>query len=338
MSNDKNRQVILVSRPEQRPQVDNFRLAESPVPEPGPNEVLVRVIYLSIDPAMRGWMAEAANYSDPVPLGTVMRSAGVGRVEASNAPDYARGDYVYGWFGWQDWAAVPASAIVRKVDATIAPLSTALGVLGLNGVTAWYGLLRIAQPKQGEAVLVSTAAGAVGSAVGQIARIQGCRTSGLAGSDEKVRMCQEEFGYDAALNYREETDMGAAIDRLCPRGIDIYFDNVGGATLDAVLPRLRVGGRVVICGTIANDAATPPLGPRVERPLLVARARMQGFVIMDHFDVFPEAVAELAHWLHQGRLRYREDVVDGLARAPEALLRVLQGRNKGKQIVRVAAE
>ena len=335
-----NSQIVLKSRPAGRVTADLFTLAESPRPSPGPGEMLIRVLYLSVDPAMRGWIAEAANYSAPVPLGGVMRSFTLGQVAESNHPGYAPGDLVYGRQGWQEWAVSDGADIDRKVDPADGPVTAALHVLGLNGITAWFGLLEVGEPKAGETVVVSTAAGAVGSVVGQIAKIKGCRAVGITGSAEKMRQCLDEFGYDAALDYHAETDLAAALGAACVQGVDVYFDNTGGPIADAVMAHLNVGARIVVCGTMgipdigANDP--PPQGPRPNRALLVARARMQGFLVLDHMHRADEAVAALSQWLREGKLRYAEDIVDGLEHAPAALVRLLAGENRGKMLVRLA--
>jgi NADPH-dependent curcumin reductase CurA len=333
-----NRQVRLKARPTGIPQAEHFEIVEAPVPQPREGQVLVRNLYLSVDPAMRGWVNAAANYAEPVAIGTVMRSLAAGRVEASRHPGFQPGDLVSGWFGWQDYAAVDVAAIDRKVTDTDLPLSTSLGVLGLNGVTAYFGLLDVGQPKAGETVIVSTAAGAVGSCVGQIAKLMGCRTVGIAGGPEKVRLCREEFGFDAAVDYRAG-DLDAALAAACPEGADVYFDNTAGPISDAVHRRLRVGARAVICGTasVANWDP-PPQGPRVERALLVKRARMQGFVVLDYKARYPEALGALAKWIRQGRLRYREHILDGIEHAPGAIASLYRGENLGKQLIRLTAE
>jgi len=335
-----NRQIVLKSRPSGHITTDLFELAEAPRPVPGPGEMLVRVLYLSVDPAMRGWISEAANYSAPVPLGAPMRSFTLGEVALSNHPDYAPGDLVYGRQGWQDWAVSDGADIDRKVDPAEGPVTAALHVLGLNGITAYFGLLEVGQPKEGETVVVSTAAGAVGSIVGQIAKIRGCRAVGITGSAAKVQQCLDEFGYDAALDYKAEADLATALEAACPSGVDVYFDNTGGPVSDAVLAHLNKGARIVICGTMGIPDVGPgeaaPQGPRPNRALLVARARMQGFLVLDHMHRADEAVAELSQWLRDGRLRYAEDIMDGLENAPAALTRVLAGENRGKMLVRVA--
>ena len=333
-----NRQVRLKSRPAGIPQAENFELASAPVPDLGEGQVLVRNIYLSAEPAMRGWVSAVANYSEPVALGAVMRSLAVGRVEQSRHQDFKVGEFVTGMFGWQDYTVLETQAIQRKLPANDVPISTALGVLGLNGLTAYFGLLEAGAPKSGETVLVSTAAGAVGSCVGQIARIMGCRSVGIAGGPEKVRLCLDEFGYDAAIDYKA-AELDAALAAACPAGIDVYFDNTAGAISDAVMQRLNVGARVVICGT-ASIASwdPPPQGPRVERHLLVKRARMQGILIFDFASRFPAGLALLTEWVRAGRIRYREDILEGIEEAPGSIAGLYRGENLGKRLIRIAPE
>jgi NADPH-dependent curcumin reductase CurA len=270
-----------------------------------------------------------------------MRSFTLGEVVQSKHPDYTPGELVYGRQGWQEWAVSDGADIDRRVNPADGPVTAALHVLGLNGITAWFGLLEAGEPKAGETVVVSTAAGAVGSVVGQIAHIKGCRAVGITGSAAKVRQCLDEFGYDAALDYKAEVDLAAALGVACGQGVDVYFDNTGGAISDAVLAHLKVGARIVICGTMgipdAGPGEPPPEGPRPNRALLVARARMQGFLVLDHMHRADEAVAELAQWLREGRLRYAEDITDGLENAPDALVRLLAGENRGKMLVRVGS-
>ena len=338
MEQDINCQVLLKSRPADIPQAENFEIVEAPVPEPGENEVLVRNIYLSVEPAMRGWVSEIANYSEPVGLGTVMRAFTVGRVAASHHPDFRPGEFVTGMFGWQDYALVEAKVIQRKVTETDIPISTSLGVLGLNGVTAYFGLLEIGQPKAGETVVVSTAAGAVGSCVGQIAKIKGCRTAGITGGPEKVRICRDEFGYDTAIDYKAG-GLDSALAAACPEGIDVYFDNTAGSISDEVLNHLNVGARVVICGTASIASWEPiPMGPRVERHLLVKRARIQGFLVLDYIERYADALQELTPWVRQGLIRYREDIFDGIEQAPGSIAGLYRGENFGKRLIRIAPE
>jgi len=335
MRNDTNRQVILTSRPTDIPQAEHFELRESAVPEIGDGQFLLRNIYLSVDPAMRGWVSAVANYSEPVALGSVMRSISVGEVIESRHPDYAAGELVCGLFGWQEFALSDGSEVWFKHDPALAPVSTALGVLGINGLTAYFGLLDVGQPKAGETVVVSTAAGAVGSAVGQIAKIQGCRTVGITGSDDKVALCREAFGYDTAVNYHAD-DLDGALAAACPDGIDVYFDNTAGRVSDAVYRQLNVGARCAICGTASVSSWEPwPEGPRLERHLLVKRARAQGFLLFDFQDRFAETRTQLAQWLNEGRLSYREDMLDGLEHAPGAIARLYAGENRGKLLIRL---
>jgi NADPH-dependent curcumin reductase CurA len=334
-----NRQVILSSRPTGIPQAEHFTLVETPVPVPAEGQVLVRNLYLSVEPAMRGWVNAVANYSEPVAIGAVMRSLAIGRVEASRDPSYAPGDIVTGLFGWQDYAAVPARGIDRKLDPESGlPITTALGVLGLNGLTAYFALLDIGQPKAGETVVVSTAAGSVGSCVGQIAKIKGCRAVGIAGGPVKTRQCLEDFGYDAAIDYKAD-GLEAALDAACPKGIDVYFDNTSGPISDAVLRRLAVGARVIICGTASIASWDPiPQGPRVERHLLVKRARMQGFLVFDYIRQYAQARRELEGWVREGRIRYLEDILEGIERAPDSIAGLYRGENLGKRLIRIAPE
>lgn len=330
-----NRQVILTSRPTGVAQAEHFAIVESPMPVSGDGQLLIRNLFLSVEPAMRGWIADAGNYAAPVAIGAVMRSLAVGEIVASNHPAHRTGDYVTGWFGWQDYAAVDATAIVRRVTETDLPLSLALGVLGINGVTAHLALTSIGEPKPGETVLVSTAAGSVGSAVGQIAALFGCRPVGITGGAAKVAQCIAEFGYVAAIDYKAG-DLAAQIEETCPDGVNVYFDNTAGAISDAVYPRLAIRARVVICGTASIPIWNPwPQGPRIERHLLVKRVRAQGFVIFDHADRWDDSVAQLADWVRGGQLRYAEDILHGIEACPDALAGLYRGENKGKRIIRL---
>jgi NADPH-dependent curcumin reductase CurA len=330
-----NRQCILVSRPDGIAQAENFAVIES---EPLPlaeRQIRIRNSFLSVEPAMRGWIADAGNYSDPVSIGSVMRALAVGEVVESRNPDFQSGEIVTGWFGWQEEAIADAAAIVRRVEKSDLPHSLALGVLGINGVTAHLALTMIGQPQAGETVLVSTAAGAVGSAVGQIAKILGCRTVGITGGPEKVTRCVQNFGYDEAVDYKSP-GLAEALDAACPEGIDVYYDNTAGSISDTVYPRLALNARVVVCGTAAISSWDPwPTGPRVERYLLLKRARMQGFVIFDHMDRYAGSVAQLADWIRDGRLTYEEDILDGIDACPDALAGLYRGENKGKRIIRL---
>jgi NADPH-dependent curcumin reductase CurA len=330
-----NRQVLLRTRPNGIPQAENFEIVEIAVPELADRQVLVRNQFLSVEPAMRGWVSAVANYSKPVGLGEVMRAFTAGTVVKSRHPGYREGDAVTGLLGWQEFAVTDGSAISRKIKETDLPLSLSLGVLGLNGVTAYFGLLEVGQPRPGDTVVVSTAAGSVGSAVGQIAKLSGCRTVGLTGGSVKAEICNRDFGFDAAIDYKAG-NIAAALAAACPRGVDVYFDNTSGAISDAVLERLAIGARVVICGT-ASVASwdPPPLGPRVERHLLVKRARMSGFLAFDFQHRYEEAIARLAQWVRDGRLRYREDIADGIEHCPGAIAELYRGENLGKRLIRL---
>ncbi len=330
-----HRQVLLVRRPSGIPSAADFEVVRRPMPRPGPGEVLVRNAWLSVEPAMRGWVSAVANYSQPVPLGAVMRSFAAGHVVASDDGAWPVGTPVTGLLGWQEYAVVRPEVLRRVEDADL-PLSTALGVLGINGVTAHYGLLEVGCPRPGETVVVSTAAGGVGSAVGQIARMQGCRTVGITGGEVKRQLCLKRYGYDAALDYRAasfESDLA----RELAGGVNVYFDNTAGRISDLVWPHLAVGARIVVCGTAGVASWDPwPQGPRLERHLLVKRARVQGFVIFDHDDHGPVARRDLAAWIRDGRLVYDEDVLEGIEQAPGAIEGLYRGENLGKRLIRVA--
>jgi NADPH-dependent curcumin reductase CurA len=330
-----NKQVLLKSRPSGIPQAEHFELAQVPIPEPGDRQFLVRNEFLSVEPAMRGWVSAVANYSTPVGIGEVMRAFAAGTVIKSRHPGYADGDKVMGMLGWQDYAVSDGTNITRKVQEADLPLSLSLGVLGLNGVTAYFGLLDLGLPKPGDTVVVSTAAGSVGSAVGQIAKLMGCRTVGITGSATKVALCKDAFGYDDAIDYKAG-DLDAALKAACPHGIDVYFDNTSGAISDAVIKQINVGARIVICGT-ASIASwdPPPMGPRVERHILVKRARMSGLIVFDYAHRTEEAVTRLAQWIRDGKLKYREDIVDGIEHAPGAIAELYRGENLGKRLIRL---
>src|ERR1700756_1951009 len=332
----KNRQIWLRSRPNGIPQAADFDLREVELPIPSDGEFLVRHAYLSADPAMRGWIADKSTYWPRIEVGDTMRAFAAGEVVQSRHPAYAVGDKVMGIFGWQDYSAVKQSQVMRKVLETDLPLSLSLGILGLNGLTAYFGLLDVCRPKSGETVAVSTAAGGVGSAVGQIAKIKGCRTIGFAGGAEKVRQCIEEFGYDSAVDYKSTADLDEALARLCPDGVDAFFDNTSGAIHDAVGRRINVGARIAICGT-ASYASWDPWneGPRPERHLLVKRAIMQGFLTTDFAPRYEEAVAALAGWIRSGKLRYREDMQEGIEAAPASIAMLYAGENRGKLVIRL---
>jgi NADPH-dependent curcumin reductase CurA len=328
-----NRQVRLKSRPNGIPQAEHFEIVTTDLPDIAELQFLVRNAYLSVEPAMRGWVAAVANYSKPVGIGEVMRSFAAGTVVASRHPDYQEGDAVMGLLGWQEFAMSDGSTITRKVREKDLPLSLSLGVLGLNGVTAYFGLLDVGQPRPGDTVVISTAAGAVGSAVGQIAKLMGCRTVGITGGPVKCELAREAFGYDEAIDYKSGS-VSDALARACPDGVNVYFDNTAGAISDAVLAQLAVGARVVICGT-ASVASwdPPPTGPRVERHLLVKRARMAGLLVFDYQHRYEEAIARVAGWVRNGRLRYREEIVEGIGNCPGAIAELYRGENLGKRLI-----
>ena len=331
-----NRRVVLHSRPVGEPKPSDFELVDSPVPKPGLGEVLSRTIYLSLDPYMRGRMDEGRSYAPSVELGQVMVGATVSEVVESHHPGFAAGDFVLGYDGWQAFA-VSSGAGMRKLDPARAPISTALGVLGMPGMTAYVGLLDIGQPQPGETVVVSAASGAVGSVVGQIARINGCRVVGIAGSAEKCAYVVDELGFDAAINHRAQ-ELGPALQGACPHGVDVYFDNVGGVVLDTVLRLLNRNARIPLCGMISQyNAATPPPGPNL-RSLLVNRALIKGFIVSDHGDRLPAFLSDATRWVQEGALKYREDIVDGLDAAPAAFIGLLRGENFGKLLVQVGTD
>jgi NADPH-dependent curcumin reductase CurA len=359
-----NRQIQLAARPKGLPKVSDFQLVETPVKDPGAGELLIRTVFLSVDPYMRGRMNERRSYADPVAIGEVMVGEAVGVVEQSNNNRYKPGDVVGGMFGWQEYAISDGRGL-RRVDPSIAPISTALGVLGMPGMTAYFGLLEIGQPISalkngtgsgpsalqsanraarevpvpffGETVVVSGAAGAVGSAVGQIAKIKGCRVVGIAGSDEKIDHITKDLGFDAGFNYKSSDNYVVKLKELCPGGIDVYYDNVGGPVTDAVFPLINVGARIVVCGQIAGYNSTQAeQGPRFLWKLIEKRARVQGFLVFDFAPRYKEALAELSQWVRDGKLKYREHVVTGIENAPEAFLGLFKGENIGKQLVKVS--
>jgi hypothetical protein len=331
-----NRQVRLAARPVGLPKDSDWDHTEEPVTEPGDGEVLVKVKYLSLDPAMRGWMNDARSYMPPVGLGEVMRAGGCGEVVASGHPGFAPGDHVTGVTGIQEYATLSGDALV-KVDPELAPLPVYIGTLGMPGMTAYFGLLDIGKPKEGDTVVVSGAAGAVGGVVGQIAKIKGCRAVGIAGGKEKCRHVVEELGFDGCVDYKSD-NVAKALRQHCPDGIDVYFDNVGGEILDAALAQLARHARVVICGAISQYNATEGMrGPANYMSLLVNRATMTGFLVFDFASRFGEAAKEMAGWLADGRLKTFEDVATGgVANFPDTLLRLFRGENTGKLVLEVS--
>ncbi|HWP49498.1 MAG TPA: NADP-dependent oxidoreductase [Candidatus Limnocylindrales bacterium] len=335
MSNT-NRQITLASRPVGYPKLSDFKLVESPIPVPGEGQILVRTLYLSLDPYQRGRMSDAPSYAKPVQIGEVMIGEIVGKVIESHHPDFKEGEIIAGYLGWQEYAVSDGKGL-RKVDPTLAPISTALGVLGMPGMTAYFGLLDIGKPQPGETVFVSGAAGAVGSIVGQIAKIKGCRVVGSAGDNTKVDFLVKELGFDAAFNYKTVSDYYEKLKELCPNGIDVYFDNVGGPLTDAVFRWINVKARVVICGQIHDyNLEKPELGPRFLRQLIIKRARVEGFLVFDYADRYGEALQQLAEWFKAGKLKYRETIAEGIENAPQAFISMLKGGNIGKQLVKIS--
>ncbi len=330
-----NRQIKLAARPAGMPKASDFELVESVIPEPAEGEVLVRTLYLSVDPYQRGRMNEGRSYAKGVEIGEVMIGGVVGEVAASRHSNFQEGEFVNGDVGWQTHGIVDGKHL-RKVDPDVAPISTALGVLGMPGMTAYFGLLEVGSPGPGETVVVSGAAGAVGSLVGQIAKIKGCRVVGIAGSEEKVNYLVNDLGFDAAFNYKETKDYRSELERFCPKGIDVYFDNVGGKISDAVFPQLNLKARVAVCGQISQyNLERPERGPRFLWHLIVKRARVTGFLVFDFEERFPEALMQMATWVRAGEVNYREDVVEGLENAPNAFIGMLNGENIGKRLVKV---
>ncbi len=331
-----NRQIVLRSRPVGMPKPSDFDLVESPRPTPKDGEVLTRTIYLSLDPYMRGRISGARSYAPSVEPGQVIVGGTVGEVLESRHPAVARGDLVLGYDGWQSHAVSKGGAL-RKLDPKQAPISTALGVLGMPGMTAYVGLLDIGRPKPGETVVVSAASGAVGSAVGQIAKIKGARAVGIAGSPDKCDYVVRALGFDACVNYKTG-DLPAALKAACPSGIDVYFENVGGDVLRAVMTLLNQNARIPLCGLISQYNATEPTpGPDL-RAFLFNRVLLKGFIVSDHLDRMGDFLAECGGWLREGRLKHREDIVEGLEQAPEAFIGLLQGKNFGKLLVRVGED
>lgn len=328
-----NRRIVLASRPEGAASTSNFRLEEQQMPTLQPGQVLVRNLWLSLDPYMRGRMNEGRSYVAAQPLNEVMGGGTAGEVKESRNPAFAVGDKVVGYLGWQEYGISDGTGLY-KVDARQIPLSAYLGAVGMPGVTAWYGLNTIIEPKAGETVLVSAASGAVGSVVGQLAKIAGCRAIGIAGGAEKCSYVTEELGFDACIDYKSQ-DVGKTLKEAAPQGVDGYFENVGGEILDAVLPRMNVFGRIALCGLIAGYDGKPiPLNNPAW--FLISRLKLQGFIISEHMDVWPAALKELGAHVASGRLKYRETVAQGIMNAPQAFLGMLKGANFGKQLVKLA--
>jgi NADPH-dependent curcumin reductase CurA len=332
------RRVVLVRRPPGEPTEADFRIETAPVHEPGPREVLVRIIYLSLDPYMRGRMRDVASYAPPVGVGEVMTGGTVGEVVQSNHPSFKVGDIVEDRLGWQEYA-VTGGAGLRKIDPTLAPISTANGVLGMPGMTAYFGLLEVGQPRPGETVVVSAASGAVGQVVGQLAKRAGCRAVGIAGGAKKCAFVTDTLGLDACVDYKRSTDLQGAVRAACPKGVDVYFDNVGGAVSDAVFLNLNFFSRVALCGSISQyNAAAPELGPRLLGLFVGRRVTMRGFIVSDFAGRWGPAMRQMGEWVRSGALKYKEDIVEGIDAAPRAFIGLLRGENFGKLQVRLGPE
>ena len=341
MNVQQNRQVLLAARPVGEPKASDFNLVKTDIPVPGDGDVLCRTIYLSLDPYMRGRMNATKSYADPVEIGSVMEGGTVSRVISTKNESFDEGDIVVARTGWQDYAAIPGAQL-RKVDPTLAPISTAVGVLGMPGMTAYTGLLNIGKPQPGETVVVAAASGAVGAIVGQIAKIKGCKAVGLAGSPEKCDYVTNELGFDACVNHRD-SDLAEQLSQACGDGIDVYFENVGGVVWEAVLPLFNMRARVPVCGLISHYNATglpgaPNRVPELMFKVLTHRLTLRGFIVRDYDNQQEEFLSNTANWLKDGKIRYREDFVDGLEKAPEALIGLLKGNNFGKLIVQVSPD
>ena len=336
---DTARRIVLASRPVGEPKPSDFRLEEFPVPAPGAGEVLLRTLWLSLDPYMRGRMSDAPSYAAPVGIGEVMEAGTVSEVAASNNDKFAKGDIVLSRAGWQTHALSNGSGL-RKLDPALAPVSTALGVLGMPGMTAYSGLLEIGQPKAGETVVVSAASGAVGSVVGQIAKIKGARAVGIAGGPDKCRYVTQELGFDDCVDHRA-ADFAEKLKASCPKGIDVYFENVGGPVAEAVFPLLNTFARIPVCGLIAQYSATElPAGPnrvpQLFRAVLTKRLTIRGFIVTDFAAKHADFLRDVSAWIKEGRIKYREDIAEGIENAPSAFMGLLKGKNFGKQLVRIA--
>ena len=334
MNNEINIRVLLKSRPVGFPTEDDFQIVESSIPEPEEGEIVVKVEWLSLDPYMRGRMNDAKSYASPVEIGEVMVGGAAGRVVHSRSPAFSVGDSVEGRLGWQSYA-LSDGAGVRKFDESLGPLQTSIGILGMPGLTAYFGFLDVCSPNPGETVVVSAASGAVGQVVGQIAKIMGCRVIGTAGSDSKVQYIVEELGFDSGINYKTQ-NVGDALDQECPEGIDVYFDNVGGLVTDSVMDRLNIRARIAVCGQISQyNLKEPDLAPRNLGILTRSQAKMEGFLVFAYENRYEEGLNMMAKWIKEGKLRYREDVVDGLENAPRTFIGMLNGENFGKTLIKV---
>jgi hypothetical protein len=333
-----NRQYYLASRPLGEPNASHVPARDVPVAEPADGEVVLRNLYISLDPAIRGWMGDEPNYIEPIALGDAVRSTVIGRVVKSNSPDFSPGDVAMTMGGWELYTTVQAATLNILDENAGIPLSLFLGALGPTGLTAYFGLLEVGKPKAGETVLVSAAAGAVGSVVGQIARMKGCRVVGMAGSDDKCRWLKEDLGFDAVINYKTCGDYEAAIRTACPNGVDVYFDNVGGEILDATLLCLNKHARVAVCGWISTYNVPEAPGPRNLWQLVAESVTLQGFTVLDYLDRFGEGIGQLAQWVMAGEIQFREEVVDGLDNILPTFLKLFDGSNQGKLVIRLPEE
>lgn len=328
-------EIRLINRPDGIPSESDFEIAEVPVPEPGEGEILVRNIYMSVDPYMRGRMVDRESYTPPFQLGKPLTGGCVGKVVKSKGTEFQVGDFVMGMQGWREYFVSTGSGLT-KIDPTIAPVQTYLGTLGMPGWTAYVGLLDIGRPKEGETVFVSSAAGAVGAIVCQIAKMKGCRVVGSAGSDDKIAWLMDEAGVDAAFNYKKVGNLSAELGKHSPNGIDVYFENVGGLHLEAALGRMNTFGRIVICGMISQYNATePPTGPANFGFVLTKRLMLKGFIISDHLDRLPQFYSDMGKWIAEGRIKWKETIVDGIENAPKAFIGLFKGENIGKMLVRI---
>jgi NADPH:quinone reductase len=329
------KQIKLIKRPKGTPTYEDFEMVEAPIGEPSSGEILVRTVYISVDPYLRGRMSEGKSYIPPFGLNEVISSGAIGQVVESRSEHFSKGDVVLGSLGWQEYSVVKDSA-ARKIDQNLAPASAYLSVLGMTGLTAYFGLLDIGKPKEGETVVVSGAAGAVGSIVGQIAKIKGARVVGIAGSDDKIKFLVDELGFDAAINYNTQ-DVAAALQEACPNGIDVYFENVGGKIADAVFPLLNNFARIPVCGAISSyNNAEADVGPRVQTYLIKTSSLMQGFTVGNYSSRFGEGARELAGWLKEGKLKYEETITEGFEHTVDAFLNLFKGANLGKSLVKIA--
>jgi NADPH-dependent curcumin reductase CurA len=336
MNKQLNRQIRLAKRPHGLPDKETFAFTEEPVAEISKGEVLVKALYVSVDPYMRGRMIDAKSYSAPFPLDEVIVGGVVGEIVESQSSNFQPGDKIVGSLGWQEFS-VAAEDTIRKIDPNVAPITTSLGILGMTGLTAYFGLLDIANPQPGETVVVSGAAGAVGSAVGQIAKIKGARVVGIAGTDEKVEYLKETLGFDEAINYKTTPDIRKDLEMACPEGVDVYFDNVGGEISDAVMQLLNQFARIPVCGAISTYNNTEvDHGPRVQGNLIKTSSLMKGFIVGDYAARFPEGAKDLGKWVQEGKLKYEESIIEGFDQIPEAFLGLFKGSNVGKQLVKVA--